>query len=136
MTDSLPFWQTKSLIQMTPEEWKSLCDGCGRCCTHKLQDDDTNEIIDSNEACQLLDLTHCRCSNYTRRSYIVPDCLPITPHQLAKKTFRHWLPVSCAYRLLAEKKQLPFWHPLISGTSHSVEKAGISMKGLLVHAKN
>lgn len=122
----LPFWQTKSLDEMSPAEWESVCDGCGRCCLHKLRDDDTEELSFTNVACRLLDLGTCQCSNYpTRRTY-VPDCVSLTPAMVREID---WLPPSCAYRLLSEGRDLFPWHHLRSGDPATVHTAGASVLG-------
>lgn len=126
MTDPLPFWQTTSLQDMTPSQWESLCDGCGRCCLNKLRDEDTDEIIWTDVSCRLLDTQTCRCTNYERRQRKVPDCISLTPAILEEVD---WLPPSCAYRLLRDGFDLPDWHPLRTGTSDSVIKAGASASG-------
>ncbi len=122
----LPFWKRKKLTEMTPEEWESLCDGCARCCLIKLQDEDSSEIFYTNVACRLLDRHHCRCKAYDQRTRLIPACLVVTP-ELATRA--KWLPETCAYRLLAEGKDLLWWHPLVSGTPKSVHTAGISVRG-------
>lgn len=122
---STKFWKTKALEQFTDAEWEALCDGCGKCCLHKLEDEDTGDIYYTRVACKLLDLKTCRCKNYTERTNLVPDCLDLrklTPEQY------QWLPSTCAYRLLFEKKPLPRWHPLLSKTKNSVDKAGQSVQ--------
>ncbi|HQT65090.1 MAG: hypothetical protein B7Z75_01280 [Acidocella sp. 20-57-95] len=126
MTKTDAFWRVKSLVEMTKAEWESLCDGCGRCCLHKLRDEDTDEISFTNVACRLLELGTGRCSDYANRRKRVPDCVQLTPAKL--KTV-DWLPPSCAYRLLGEGKDLFDWHPLISGDPESVKAAGISVAG-------
>ncbi len=123
---SAPFWRTKTLSEMTPEEWESLCDGCGRCCLHKLQDEDTGEISYTNVACLLLDVGRCCCKNYAQRQRYIPDCVRLTVEDLKDIV---WLPTTCAYRLLASGEDLPHWHPLVSGDPHSVHAAGISVRG-------
>ena len=120
----MSFWKTKKLSEMTNEEWESLCDGCGKCCLHKLEDEDTGEIAYTNVACKLIDLKTCRCTRYTERTQLVPECLNLKRFDF---TQYHWLPVTCAYRLLNDNQELPTWHPLVSGRSTSVKKAGISI---------
>ena len=125
----MAFWTEKTLEDMTPEEWESLCDGCGRCCLHKIEDADTGEIIDTNVACRLLDTGTARCTDYRNRKAFVPDCLRLTPAIVASVS---WLPVTCAYRLREEDKPLYDWHPLISGDPDSVLRAGVSVVGRVV----
>ena len=124
-----PFWHNKSLEAMTRDEWESLCDGCGRCCLHKLREDRTEKLHFTNVACRLLDVTTARCSNYAQRRRFVPDCIQLTPQMLNEID---WLPPSCAYRLLQEGRDLPWWHPLVSGRAESVIEAGISVAGRVV----
>lgn len=121
-----PFWKTKSMSEMSREEWESLCDGCGRCCLHKLRDEDSNVISYTNVACRLLDGQSCQCRNYAQRQLKVPDCITLTPETLAEID---WLPPSCAYRRLAEGKNLPWWHKLVSGDPELVHEVGISVRG-------
>lgn len=121
-----PFWKQKSLAELSREEWESLCDGCGRCCLHKLRDEDSGEISHTNVACHLLDLDTGRCRRYADRARWVPDCITLTPADLAEID---WLPPSCAYRLVAEGRDLPPWHPLRSGEADSVIEAGASVAG-------
>lgn len=121
-----PFWQRLSLAQMNSEQWESLCDGCARCCLIKLEDEDSGEVVYTRVVCQLLDEDQCRCSRYPERHELVPDCVQLGPDQAAEF---HWLPTTCAYRILAEGGDLPDWHPLVSGDPESVHRAGISVRG-------
>jgi hypothetical protein len=121
-----PFWERKTLAEMTKPEWESLCDGCGKCCLHKLQYEDTGEIYYTEVACRLLDLGSCRCSNYAERQKHVPDCVALRPDKVMEL---NWLPSTCAYRLLANGKPLAWWHPLVSGDPDSVHAAGQSVRG-------
>ncbi len=124
-----PFWKTTPLDQMTQAEWESLCDGCGRCCLHKLRDDETEELSFTNVSCRLLDTNTCRCSHYERRQDKVPDCVSLTPASLAEID---WLPPSCAYRRLSEGRDLAWWHKLVSGDPDTVHRAGVSVRGRAV----
>ena len=128
MLPQLPFWKTKHLEQMTPEEWEALCDGCGRCCLHKI-DDENGRVLFTNVACRLLDLTSCTCKHYRRRRDIIADCLLLTADKVNEIT---WLPKSCAYRRIAEGRGLVWWHPLVSGDRDSVQMAGISVCGKVI----
>lgn len=122
------FWQDKGLQEMTEREWESLCDGCGRCCLNKLEDEDTGEIFYTRAACRLLDIERCRCTRYTGRIREMSGCLDL------REGFSqfHWLPRTCAYRLLHEGKGLPEWHPLLTGRAESVHEAGISVRSVAI----
>ena len=121
-----PFWETRTLDEMSDDQWESLCDGCGRCCLHKLEDEDTGEVFYTRIACRLLDGESARCKNYKDRFQEVPDCLSMRP--LNEDKLR-WLPMSCAYRRLSEGRGLAEWHPLVSGRVDSVRAAGIAVTG-------
>lgn len=126
---SARFWETKSLEQMSRDEWESLCDSCGKCCIHKLEDEETGELFTTNVACKLLDRRSGRCTDYKRRKLFVPECVRLTPAKLRELD---WLPSTCAYRLLADGDPLPAWHPLITGDPESVHQAGESVRGWTV----
>jgi len=126
---SPPFWRTKRLDEMSQDEWESLCDGCGQCCLHKLEDADSGEIALTDVACKLLDLGTCRCTDYANRKALIPDCVEITPDNAGALD---WMPATCGYRLLAEGKDLAWWHPLVSGDPETVHRAGISVRGRAV----
>jgi len=120
-----PFWE-KPIEDLTRAQWEKLCDGCGRCCLIKLEDEDTGAIHHTSVACKLLDQGSCRCGDYAGRKKIVPDCVRLTLEKLSKIK---WLPPTCAYRLRFEGKSLPSWHPLLSGDPDSVHRAGVSVQG-------
>lgn len=120
-TPPTPFWKEKKLTELSQKEWESLCDGCAKCCLYRLEDEETRQIYFTNVHCRLLDTQTGRCTDYTNRSARVPDCVTITPAVLADP---YWLPRSCAYRLLAEGRDLPAWHPLLSGDPLTVVRAG------------
>jgi uncharacterized protein len=120
------FWQTKRLDEMNASEWESLCDGCGRCCLKKLEDEDTGRIAYTDVACRLLDRERCRCTRYSKRTELVADCVRLEPGMVREFG---WLPTTCAYRRLAEGKRLEWWHPLVSGDPETVHRAGISVRG-------
>ena len=130
MSAQKPFWQTKTLEQMTVREWESLCDGCGLCCLIRFEDEESGEIIPTRVSCKLFDGGACRCSNYEQRKAYVPDCIKLTPYNIDDLM---WMPLSCAYRRLHEGKDLPLWHPLITGDPESVHRAGVSVRGQTVN---
>ena len=130
---SLPFWQTKSLDQMNKDEWESLCDGCARCCLYKLEDEDTNEVHYTSIVCRYLDQEKCQCQDYTQRNVNVPECVLLTPERVDEFG---WLPDTCAYRLVAEGKDLYDWHPLVSGDKMSVHTSGISVTGKVIDERS
>jgi len=121
-----PFWEIKSLAEMSPAEWESLCDGCGLCCLVRFEDEDTGEVVPTRVHCKLFDSQLCRCIDYENRKQHVPDCIKLTPANIEQLA---WMPPSCAYRRLDEGKSLPAWHPLITGDPESVHKAGVSIRG-------
>lgn len=120
------FWERKSLAEMDDREWEALCDGCARCCLHKLEDAETGEVAYTGVRCRHLLEAECRCSDYPNRSVLMPNCISLRREDIASL---HWLPATCAYRLLAEDKPLADWHPLVSGRPDSVHEAGISIRG-------
>ena len=130
MSNNKHFWETKSLNQMTKVEWESLCDGCGKCCLHKLEDIDTGEISVSNVSCSFLDQTSCKCKDYKNRNENVPDCIQLDLKNLKKLD---WLPSTCAYRLIDEGESLNDWHHLISGSSETIHERGMSVRDCSVN---
>ena len=124
--DDTPFWRRKALEQMTQGEWESLCDGCGRCCLNKLEEEGTDRTFYTDVGCRLLDGETCRCRDYKNRAAKVDDCVQLTPQNIAQTT---WLPPTCGYRLIAEGRELYWWHPLVSGDPEIVHLAGVSVRG-------
>ncbi|MCO5065209.1 MAG: YcgN family cysteine cluster protein [Rhizobiaceae bacterium] len=123
---TIPFWKAKPLERMTAQEWESLCDGCGKCCLSKLEDEDTGDIYWTSVGCRLLDCETCRCRDYPNRLKVVDDCVGLTPDKVRSLG---WLPQTCAYRLVAEGRDLYWWHHLVSGSFDTVHEAGISVRG-------
>ena len=131
--ENQPFWKTKSLTEMSAKEWDLICDGCGKCCLEKLEDEISGEISYTSVACSLLDLETCKCARYEQRHQYMSDCIQLDPKNVSELK---WMPSTCAYRLLAEGKDLPQWHPLISKDKNSAIAAGITIKGRAVTAKD
>ena len=131
MTDE--FWKRKRLDEMSRDEWESLCDGCALCCLQKIEDEETGEVFYTDIACELLDVSSCRCGDYAARAKRVADCLVLAADDVA--AFQ-WLPTTCAYRRLANEDNLPEWHPLITGDAESTHAAGISVRGKTTTGKD
>ena len=123
--DETPFWKRKALEELDEAEWESLCDGCGRCCLNKLEDEESGATAWTDVACRLLDGTSCRCRDYENRQAEVPECIGLTPESVRAIG---WLPPTCGYRLVAEGRDLYWWHPLLSGDPETVHQAGISVR--------
>lgn len=121
-----PFWETKTLAEMTPSEWESLCDNCGLCCLVRFEDEDSGEIFPTRVHCKLYDPDRCTCADYANRKRHVPYCIKLTPGKVSELK---WMPKSCAYRRVNEGRGLALWHPLISGDRESVHAAGVSVRG-------
>lgn len=128
MTKAKPFWE-KDLAQLDRGEWEALCDGCGRCCLHKLEDSETGLLYPTNAACKLLDRKSGQCTDYAHRKARVSDCVVLDQSNLGTL---EWLPETCAYRLRADGKPLPEWHYLVSGSRETVHQAGQSTRGWTV----
>ena len=124
-----PFWETTPLNRMSREQWESLCDGCGKCCVHKLEDEETGEIFPTNVCCRLLDPATARCRDYRNRKALVPECVRLTPDRLSDID---WLPDSCAYLRVHRGQGLPEWHHLITGDRQSIHRAGQSVAGRVI----
>ncbi len=124
------FWKKKPLNKFTQKEWESVCDGCGKCCLNKLEDEDTGEVEMTRIACRLLDDSTCLCAKYPIRHQFVPECIVLTPKTLVENLY--WLPQTCGYRLLHEGRPLYDWHPLISGDPESVHRADVSVRGMTI----
>lgn len=128
MSARTPFWE-RPLASLNKAEWEALCDGCGQCCLHKVEDEDTGTVYRTNVACRLLDLRTCQCADYRDRKRLVPDCLQLTPKTLPTYD---WLPETCAYRRRAAGEPLPDWHYLVSGDREAVHRVGVSVRGRAV----
>jgi len=127
------FWKEKKLSEMNSSEWESLCDGCAKCCLHKLEDEETAEVFYTRIVCRYLDQDSCTCTDYENRNRNVPNCVHLTVENIAE--FK-WLPATCAYRLLSEGRSLPDWHPLNSGAIDSVKEAGVSITGKVIDERH
>ena len=126
------YWRKKKLHEMNHKEWESLCDGCGKCCLHKVRGEG-NTYKSTNVACRLLDTQSCQCRNYPQRKKLVPDCVKLSPESLG---LIDWLPRTCAYRLVKEGKDLPHWHPLVSGDPASVHRSRVSVRGRCISERD
>lgn len=126
MKNEPSFWKKKTLEEMSHTEWEALCDRCGRCCLHKIENAESGKVYFTNVACRLFDFKTCQCSDYPHRSDVITDCFPLTPKMVREI---HWLPRSCAYRRLTEGRGLAWWHPLVSGDPDTVRHAGFSICG-------
>ena len=124
------FWERIPMAEMTAAEWEALCDGCGKCCLNKLEDEETGEVAFTRIACRLLDDDTCRCVHYEQRKVFVPECVSLSAKTIHANAY--WMPQTCAYRLLAEGQPLADWHPLISGDPETVHAAGVSVRGITV----
>ena len=124
------YWEDTPLTRMTRGEWEALCDGCGKCCMNKLEDEDTGEVVLTRVACRLFDDTTCQCSQYPIRHQFVPECIVLKPTNMDANLY--WMPETCAYKLLWQGKPLFDWHPLISGDPQTVHDAGVSMQSRTV----
>jgi uncharacterized cysteine cluster protein YcgN (CxxCxxCC family) len=123
------YWVGRTLAQLSREEWEALCDGCGKCCLHKLEDEETGRVYRTNVACRLLDRATARCSDYKHRKAQVPDCVQLKPGSVSKL---EWLPATCAYRRVDEGLPLPDWHHLVCGDRNRVHEVGASIVGWTV----
>ncbi len=124
------FWKRFPLDELPRHEWEALCDGCAKCCLVKLENEDTGEVVYTNIACRLLDLGTCRCGNYPLRRQLVRGCVVLDRDNI--ESVLDWMPATCAYRLVHEGRDLPDWHPLVSGDAESVHRAGVSLRGRMV----
>jgi uncharacterized protein len=132
VSEDAPFWKTKTLEQMSRDEWEALCDGCARCCMVKLEDEDSGDIHLTRLACSMLEVKTCRCSNYPNRFSLMADCIDVTVEKVRQLK---WLPATCGYRVINEGRELAWWHPLVSGSKETVHQAGISVKSFAMSEK-
>ena len=124
-----PFWKSTPLTEMSKEQWESLCDGCGKCCCIRLEDEDNGAIYITDVVCKLFDSQSCQCTDYKNRSIKVPDCVTLTPDNVDKL---NWMPQTCAYRLIANGEDLPPWHHLVSGSKETIHDAGMSVQNAVI----
>ena len=129
MTKAAPFWQTKKLTELSGSEWESLCDGCGKCCTYKLEDEETHKLYQTEVCCKLLDTHDCQCSNYRNRKRYVSDCVQLTPDNVLGFA---WLPDTCGYVRVAKGLPLPEWHHLVCGDREAIHRAGMSVRDKVI----
>ncbi|WP_298770004.1 YcgN family cysteine cluster protein [uncultured Shewanella sp.] len=128
----MAFWKTIPLVEMSQSQWESLCDGCGKCCLNKIIDDETETLYYTNVACELLEHQQGGCQDYAHRFSKVPSCTKVSMDNIAELT---WLPNSCAYRRLYLGRELPSWHPLITGSKDAMQQAGIGINGRVIDEK-
>jgi uncharacterized cysteine cluster protein YcgN (CxxCxxCC family) len=129
----VPFWKAKSLHEMSRGEWESICDGCGLCCLEKVKEEKTGIIRLTSVACEFLDTATCRCMIYGVRTIANPTCIKLTPKNINKI---RWLPWTCAYRSIAEGRELSWWHPLVSGDKGTVHETGVSVRNKVLSASH
>lgn len=130
---NVPWWDHTPLDELSPSQWESLCDGCGKCCLHKIEDDEDGTVYTTAVACELLDCTTARCSNYAKRKQRVPGCIVLRVEDIAAF---FWLPPTCAYRLRGQNLPLPDWHPLITSDANSTRKHGHSVAGRCISSRH
>lgn len=104
--------RNKNPDQLNEEEWESLCNRCGACCLHKIQDVDTGDIYITSVLCEFYDLKSGKCSVYDNRFHVNPGCIKLTPGNIAELS---WLPNCCNYRQIYEKRPLLKPHFFVSG---------------------
>lgn len=123
---ALPFWRTRALADLSREEWESLCDGCGRCCTNTLEDEETGELFATRVACRLFCNKTGGCGDYPNRKAKVSECIQISAENVGEMDF---LPPTCGYRLVWQGQDLPDWHHLVCGDREEVHRRGFSVRG-------
>ncbi len=127
------FWKKKSLEEMTQDEWEALCDRCGRCCLEKLRDESSGITYETSVGCRLLDIETGKCGNYENRQKYMNDCIKLTPYNIKNID---WLPSTCSYKLVENKKDIPAWHPLKTGNIDAAKHAGKSVCSYAIHPVN